>query len=80
MKLNAVSEVDSLFSHGRLVWFFKTNVPLMLVQPGFHGTACLPIVDLASLAGESVYTRCPKSQVIFDRPEKTGYFLGRQAH
>jgi hypothetical protein len=35
---------------------------------------------LLILAGDSVYTRCPKSQVIFDRPEKTKYFLGRQAH
>jgi hypothetical protein len=52
----------------------------MLLQPRVHGTACLPNVDLAALTGESVYTRCPKSHVIFALPEETWYFLGRQAH
>jgi hypothetical protein len=66
--------------HGRLVWMFKTDVSLMLLQPRVHGTAFLPNVDLAALTGDSVYTWCPKSQVIFERPEETRYFLGRQAH
>jgi hypothetical protein len=52
----------------------------MLLQPHVHGTASLSNVDLAALTGDSVYTRCPKYQVIFDRPEETRYFLGRQAH
>jgi hypothetical protein len=38
---------------------FKTDVSLMLLQPRVHGTACLPNVDHAALAGDSVYTRCP---------------------
>jgi hypothetical protein len=59
---------------------FKTDVPLMLLQLSAHGTACLPNVGLAALTGDSVYTRCPKSKVIFDRTKETRYFLGRQAH
>jgi hypothetical protein len=31
-----------VFSHGRLVWLFKTDVPLMLLQLRVHETACLP--------------------------------------
>jgi hypothetical protein len=59
---------------------FKTDVLLMLLLPCVHGTACLPNVDLAALTKDSVHTWCPKSQVIFDRPEETRHFLGRQAH
>jgi hypothetical protein len=59
---------------------FKMDVPLMLLQSHIHGTACLPNVDLAALTGDFVYTQCPKSQVIFDRPKETRYLLGRQAH
>jgi hypothetical protein len=33
MKSNAVFQVDAVFSHGWLVWMFKTDVPLMLLQP-----------------------------------------------
>jgi hypothetical protein len=80
MKLNAVSQADAVFSHGRLVWMFKTDMRLMLLQPRDHGTACLPNIDLAALTGDFLYTRCSKSQAIFDRPEETRYFLGRQAH
>jgi hypothetical protein len=58
---------------------FKTDVPLMLFQPCVHGKACLPNVDLVTLTGDSVYTWCLKFLVIFDRPEETRYFLGRQA-
>jgi hypothetical protein len=58
VKLNAVSQVDAIFSHGWLVWMFETYVPLMLLQPGVYGMACLPNVDLATLTGDSVYTRC----------------------
>jgi hypothetical protein len=35
---------------------------------------------LCTLTGDSVYIWCPKFQVIFDQPEETRYFLGRQAH
>jgi hypothetical protein len=43
------------------------DVPLMmLLQSCVHGTACLPNVDLATLTGDAVYSRCPKSQIIFD--------------
>jgi hypothetical protein len=80
MKLDVVSQVDAVCSHGRLVWLFKTDGPLMLLQPRVHGTACLPNVDLAAHTGDPVYTRCPKSQVIIDRPEETRYFLWWQAH
>jgi hypothetical protein len=59
VKFNAASQVDGVFIYGRLVWMFKTYVPLMLLQPGVHGTACLPNVDLAALTRDSVYTRCP---------------------
>jgi hypothetical protein len=52
--------------HGWLLWMFKTVVPLMLLQSGFHGTASLSNVDLDALTGDSVYTRCPKSLVIFN--------------
>jgi hypothetical protein len=79
MKLDVVSQVDAEFSHGRLVWLFKTEVPLMLLQPAVHGTACLPNVDLAALTGDSVYTLCPNSQIIYDRPEETRVFLRRKA-
>jgi hypothetical protein len=80
MKPDVVSQVDAVFSHGGLVWMFNTDVPLMLLQPRVHGRASLPNVDLAALTGYSVYTRLPKSHVIFDRPEETRYFLGRQDH
>jgi hypothetical protein len=76
MKLNAMSSVDAVFSHGRLVWMFKMDVPLMLLQPCINRTACLPNVDLTALTGDSVYTQCLKSQVFFDWPEETRYFLG----
>jgi hypothetical protein len=33
---------------------FKMYMPLTLLQPGVHGTACLPIVDLAALTRDSV--------------------------
>jgi hypothetical protein len=33
---------------------FKMYVPLMLLQPGVHGTACLPNVDLAALTSDSL--------------------------
>jgi hypothetical protein len=59
VKLNALSQVDAVFSHGCLVWMFKTDVPLMVLQPRVHGTTCLPNVDLAALTGDSVYTQCP---------------------
>jgi hypothetical protein len=59
MKLDVVSQVDAVFSQVRLVWMFKTDVPLMLLQPCVHGTVCLPIVDLVALARDSIYTRCP---------------------
>jgi hypothetical protein len=59
---------------------FKMDVPLMLLQPLVHGMASLPNVHLAALTEDSVYTQCPKFQVIFDRPKETRYFLGRQAH
>jgi hypothetical protein len=45
LKLNAVSQVNAVFSHGWLVWMFKADVPLMLLQPRDHGTACLPNVE-----------------------------------
>jgi hypothetical protein len=65
VKLNTVSQADSVFSHGRLVWIFKTDVPLMLLQPCVQGTACLHNVDLAGLTGDFVYTLSPKSQVMY---------------
>jgi hypothetical protein len=80
MKLDVVTQVEAVLSHGRLVWLFKTDVLLMLLQPRVHRTACPPNVDLAALIGDSLYTQCPKSQIIFDRLEETRYFLGRQAH
>jgi hypothetical protein len=49
LKLNAVSQVDGVFSYDWLVWMFKTYVPLMFLQPGVHGRAHLPNVDLATL-------------------------------
>jgi hypothetical protein len=55
-------------------------VPLMHLQPGVHGTVSLSNVDLDALTGDSVYTRCPVSQVIFDLPKERRYVLGRQAH
>jgi hypothetical protein len=33
VKLNAVSQVDGVFSYSWLVWMFKMYVPLMLLQP-----------------------------------------------
>jgi hypothetical protein len=39
VKLNAVSQVDSVFSYSGLVWMFKTYVPLMLLQPGVRKTS-----------------------------------------
>jgi hypothetical protein len=80
MKLDVVSQVDTLVSHSSLVWLFKTDVSLMLLQPCVHGTVCLPNVVLATLTRDSVYTWYPKSQVIFDWPKETRYFLARQAH
>jgi hypothetical protein len=56
------------------------DVPLMILQPGIHGTTSLSNVNLATLTGDPVYTRCSKSLVIFDRLKETGYFLGRQAN
>jgi hypothetical protein len=56
VQLNAVSEVDAVFSHGWPVWMFETDVPLMLLQRRDHGTACLPNADLAALTGYFVYT------------------------
>jgi hypothetical protein len=60
VKLNVVSQVDAVFSHGCLVWMFKTDVPLVLLQPRVHGTACLPNADLAALTGNyvRVYRLC----------------------
>jgi hypothetical protein len=59
VKLNAVSQVDGVFSCGWLVWMFKMYVPLMLLQPGVHGAVCLPSLDLAALTRDSVYTLGP---------------------
>jgi hypothetical protein len=59
---------------------FKMDVSLMLLQPRVHGMACLPNVDHATLAGDSVYTWYPYSYLVFDRPKETKYFSGRQAY
>jgi hypothetical protein len=80
VELNVVSQVDTVISDRQLVRMLKTDVALMLLQPCVHGMACLPNVDLATHRGDSVYARCPSSQVIFDQPEETKYFPGRQAH
>jgi hypothetical protein len=32
----------------------------------------LPNIDLAALAWDTVYTWCPLSQAVHDRPEQTG--------
>jgi hypothetical protein len=54
MKFDWVSQVDAVFIHGRLVYLFKKDVPLMLLQPRVHVADCLPNVDLAALTGNSV--------------------------
>jgi hypothetical protein len=35
VELNAMSQVDDVFSYGWLFWMFKTYVPLMLLQPKY---------------------------------------------
>jgi hypothetical protein len=52
--LNAVSEVDIVFSYGQFVRIFLSDVPLMLLYPDVHGTARLPTVDSAALTGDPV--------------------------
>jgi hypothetical protein len=59
VKSNAVFQVDAVFNHGRLVWMFQMDVPLMLLQPAVHRMACLPNVELVALTWDSVYTWCP---------------------
>jgi hypothetical protein len=76
MKLGVVSLVDAVFSHGRLVLLFKTDVPLMLLQPRFHGTACLPNVDLAALTGDSVYIGVLSPRLSLTGRRKLDIFLG----
>jgi hypothetical protein len=39
LKLDAVCWVDTVFSHNWLLWLFKTDVLLMLLQPRIHGMA-----------------------------------------
>jgi hypothetical protein len=51
---------------------FKTYVLLMLLQPGVHGTACLPNVDLAALITPGVLS--PK--LSFTGRRKLDTFLG----
>jgi hypothetical protein len=36
-------------------------------------------VALTAFKGDAVYSRCPQSLVILDRPKKTRYFPGREA-
>jgi hypothetical protein len=72
MKFDAVSEVDAVFSHGWILWMFKTDVLLMFLQPCVYGTACLPNVDLAALTGVSVLS----SRLSLTNRRKPDTFLG----
>jgi hypothetical protein len=61
VKLNAVSQVNAVFSHSWLVWVFKMDVPLMLLQPHVHGMADVSetgsLIEVSSFYGTQ-QSRC----------------------
>jgi hypothetical protein len=69
--LDAVVQVDAVFSHGGFVWMLQTDVALVLLDPGLDRTASLPDVDLTTLTGHAVHTISLESQVILHRPKET---------
>jgi hypothetical protein len=56
MDSNVVSLVDTVFSYGRLVQMLQSVVPLIFLQFGVHGTACLDNteMDLSEIRGSNV--------------------------
>jgi hypothetical protein len=57
------------------VWLLQTDVALVLLDRGLDGTAGLPDVDLAALAGRALYTRSVEFQVIIYGPKEAGDLL-----
>jgi hypothetical protein len=39
--LNAVTQVDAVFSHGGFIWMLQADVVLVLLDPGLDGPAGL---------------------------------------
>jgi hypothetical protein len=74
LELNAVAQVDAVLGHGEIVWKLQTDVALVLLDPGFDGTAGLTDVDLTTLAGHAVHPRSPRSS--FTGQRKLGIFFG----
>jgi hypothetical protein len=70
----------AVFSHGRFVWMLQTDVPVVLLDPGFNGMASLLNIDLTTFAGYAVYASSLKSQAIFHRPTESGNLTWWEAH
>jgi hypothetical protein len=75
-----MAKVDAVFSHGQFIWMLQTDVPVVLLDPGFNGTADLPNVDLTTFAGYAVHAWSLESQVILHSLKESGIFIGGRAH
>jgi hypothetical protein len=71
---------DAVFGHGRLTWMLQTNVPVMLLDSGFDGTASLPSVHVATFAGCAVQISCLESQVALQRPKEASGLPQWESH
>jgi hypothetical protein len=62
---------------------FKTYVPLMLLQPGAHGKACLPNVDLTTFTAphpsvvQPVASRYTDYTIPAPQLFRTGFFFNK---
>jgi len=58
MKLDAVTQLHTVLSHGRFLWMIQPNVPSVLVDPDLNGTSCLSNVDFPKLTGDAINSWC----------------------
>jgi hypothetical protein len=46
----------AVFDYGQFIWMLQTDVPVVLLDPRFNGTAGLPNADLTAFKGYAVHT------------------------
>jgi hypothetical protein len=50
----------------------QTDISVMLLDPGFNETSCLPIAELPTFAGDDLHTWCFHVEFILDGLKETG--------
>jgi hypothetical protein len=78
MKLDAMTHVHTVLSHGWFLWVIKPDVSMLLFDPGLNGEPHFTNEDLLTFIGDTLYARGFQAKGILDWLKETANLLRQE--